>query len=72
MTLAAFSVLFATCFANKGVNQNGMNLVLNEQELRFAGNALRTVLGNNVNAYVRWIERKFVAATLNLNIKTYH
>lgn len=73
MTFAAFSVLLAFCLASKENYQSGMkSLVLNEQELRFAGSALQTVLGNNMNAYVSFDERKSKSATLNLNIKTYH
>lgn len=35
-----------------GPNPNSRNLILTEQELRFAGSALREVLATNVNSYV--------------------
>lgn len=35
--------------------QNARNIILNEQELKFAGTALRTVLSSNVNSYVSFV-----------------
>lgn len=59
ITFALLSfVIVAACTAINGNNQNARNLILSEQELRFAGNALRTVLGSNINSYVSQRERK--------------
>lgn len=49
--LLSFIVVSSSTTLN-GNTQNAKNLILTEQELRFAGNALRTVLGSNVNSYV--------------------
>ena len=51
--IATLTVIIQFCDGQKVLpNANTRNLVLNEQELRFAGIALRTVLSSNVNAYV--------------------
>lgn len=44
------SFFLASCFAING--NNARNLILTEQELRFAGSSLRTVLASNSNSYV--------------------
>jgi hypothetical protein len=54
MTFALLSLLIASCMGSREVigTQSTKHLVLTEQELRFAGTALRTVLASNDNAYV--------------------
>lgn len=52
ITFALLSLFVGLCIALNGNGPNARNLILTEQELRFAGNALRTVLASNVNSYV--------------------
>lgn len=54
MTFVLLSLLLTSCVGSRELigTPKSTNLVLTEQELRFAGTALRSVLASNVNAYV--------------------
>jgi hypothetical protein len=52
MTFLLLSLFAAFCVALNGNGANTKNLILTEQELRFAGSALREVMATNVNSYV--------------------
>jgi hypothetical protein len=52
MNFLLLSLFVAFCVALNGNGPNTRNLILTEQELRFAGSALREVLATNVNSYV--------------------
>lgn len=55
------SLFFTTCMGQAVMEQirvdnRAQKLVLSEQELRFAGHALRSVLAGNAMGYVSWKE----------------
>lgn len=61
ITFMLLSLFFAACVALNGKSADlkantGKNLILSEQELKFAGSAIRTVLASNVNAYVSQVK----------------
>lgn len=44
------------------------NLILTEQELRFAGQTLRSVLSGNVNGYVSWVQLLKIISKMLKNV----
>lgn len=73
------SFFIASCFAvrempaGSGIIGQTRNLILTEQELRFAGHTLRSVLSGNVNGYVSrqlfvtWNQKKAEEKNVNFN-----
>lgn len=56
LTTVTAALFVFGCFASKEIKSR--DLILNEQELRFAGNALHTVLALNANSYVSWKRKR--------------
>jgi hypothetical protein len=55
IVIVIFTVSYLGCFIQcqgRGPNSGPRNLVLTEQELKFAGTALRAALTSNSNSYV--------------------
>jgi hypothetical protein len=70
--LIALVVAHGSCSRSQGARDQSLrSLVLNEQELKFAGSALRTVLGSNVNSYVS-SSNKVCFAAANNECEIYH